>query len=128
MRKTTYVTEPNPLTRIQLGVVHHCEDKKTSDTTHPIWIFIVTAITCLITDDFMDIFTMFSFMITSFLIELINSAIERTNDRIGTEYDEDSKKAKELATAATTLSRLPPIIFILWLLYKKNNVTEVFNN
>ena len=123
MRKKMYVTEPNPLTRIQLGVSHHCEEKSVSDTTHPVWIFIITGFACLLTDNFLEIFTVFSFMITSFLIELINSAIERTNDRIGTQYDEHSKKAKELASAAVTLSRIPMIVLLFWLVYKsKNNI------
>ena len=54
------------------------------------------------------IFTVFLLLIT----ELLNSAIEATVDRIGPEYHELSKRAKDIASAAVALALL--LMLITW--------------
>ena len=46
----------------------------------------------------------------SVLFEMINSAFEITHDRFGCEYNEETKKVKEIAGAVTATSRIPLIV------------------
>ena len=113
-------TEPNPLKRVALGMKHFLQEKGMCDTTHPIWVIVVTLVTALwLTQAPHEIFTVFALMFASFLFEILNSAIEQTNNRMGSEYNVHTKRAKELASAATTLSRIPVIIVIGWLVLRK---------
>lgn len=116
----TRKTEPNPLKRITVGMEHFFREKGMCDTTHPMWVIVVTLITALwLTQTPHEIFTVFALMFASFLIEILNSAIEQTNNRMGTECNVHTKRAKELASAATTLSRIPVIVVIGWLVFRK---------
>ena len=48
------------------------------------------------------------------IVELLNTAVEATVDRIGTEYSELSRKAKDLGSAAVFLSLA--LVVVVWAL------------
>lgn len=50
------------------------------------------------------------------IVESINTAIEKTIDRIGTEYNELSKIVKDVASFAVFLSILHLVVCVVWIL------------
>ena len=49
---------------------------------------------------------------------MLNTSIERTNDRMGCEYNENTKIAKEISGSVTTLSRIPLFMISFMILYR----------
>ena len=76
-------------------------------------LFILLApIAWFITESMMDFVSLIVVMLLVLIVELINSAIEAVVDRVGLEHHELSGRAKDLASAAVTLSLI--IAGIVW--------------
>jgi diacylglycerol kinase (ATP) len=71
---------------------------------------IAIPLACFITNNLIECLFMISSIILLPMIELINSAIETTLDRIGREYHELSGFAKDMASAAMTVAGINAVI------------------
>ena len=68
-------------------------------------------------DDNVERALMIGTLFVVLIVELLNSAVEATVDRIGTEYSELSRKAKDLGSAAVFVSMaLAVVVWALMLL------------
>lgn len=76
-------------------------------------IILLTPLAWFISQSLADFVALIVAMLLVLIVELINSAIESVVDRIGLERHELSGRAKDLASAAVTLSLL--IASLVWL-------------
>lgn len=75
-------------------------------------LIIAIPLTCIITNNLIERLLMISSVLLLPTIELINSAIETTLDRIGREYHELSGFAKDMASAAMAVAGVN--VLIIW--------------
>tara|TARA_B100001758_G_C18343706_1_gene575832 strand:- start:924 stop:1319 length:396 start_codon:yes stop_codon:yes gene_type:complete len=100
------------------GIKHFLNEKTIYDSVHPIWILVIAFISFYFTSSSMERFLIITFSFYSFLLEMLNSSIEITNDRWGCEYNENTKIAKELSASVTALSRFPLFALSSIILYR----------
>lgn len=62
-----------------------------------------------------DFFILIIPLVIAITVELLNSAIENTVDRISIEFDEFAKKAKDMASAAQMTAQV--FLLVTWLSY-----------
>ena len=87
---------------------------------HPLWACVITLGAGLfLTRSVLEVVAVFTLALLPVLIEMHNSAVEQTNNRIGLEYNMYTKRAKEMASAATMLSKLPLLTLLCFLVVRK---------
>lgn len=100
------------------GLSHFLTEKSIHTSVHPIWILVLSIVSCYITKNPMERILIVAFAFYSVLLEMINSSIELTNDRFGCEYNENTKIAKDMSGLVTALSRMPLLLICCVIFYR----------
>lgn len=103
------------------GLSHFLKEKNIFTTVHPVWVIVFSIFSLYFTHSPIERLLIVTFSFYSVLLEMLNTSIERTNDRMGCEYNENTKIAKEISGSVTTLSRIPLIIISLMIFYRNFN-------
>jgi diacylglycerol kinase len=117
----SWKTDSNPFRRLREGVGHFVREQSLwSGASHPLWACVITLGAGLfLTRSVLEVVAVFTLALLPVLIEMHNSAVEQTNNRIGLEYNMYTKRAKEMASAATMLSKLPLLTLLCFLVVRK---------
>ncbi len=78
-----------------------------------LFLALLTPVAWIVAEDISEFIILVTVLLVVLLVELINSAIEAVVDRIGLERHELSGRAKDLGSAAVTLSLI--IAALVWL-------------
>lgn len=100
------------------GICHYLGEKNIFSFVHPIWTVFVYYMSSYITGNYGERILLTTLHLYKVLFEMLNSSIEQTNDRMGMEFNIHTKRAKELSAAVTTLSGIPMLLTLLYMVQK----------